>query len=94
MVATPAPQVDFLPFLTHVYFRPLTIFVAPGREQLAPGSGAVEAEVEAEVELTANASTKTVDAEIVANRFTRFLTPGNNLVAKEGAGGLFVKFDD
>ena len=90
MVATPAPQVDFLPFLTQVYFRPLTIFVAPGREQLAPGFGAVEAEVE----LTANASTKTVDAEIVANRFTRFLNPGNNLVAKEGAGGLFVKFDD
>ena len=65
MVATPAPQVDFLPFLTHVYFRPLTIFVAPAFEQLAPGFGAVEAEVE----LTANASTKTVDAEIVANRF-------------------------
>ena len=90
MVATPAPQVDFLPFLTHVNFRPLTIFVAPAGEQLAPGLGAVEAEVE----LTANASTKTVDAEIVANRFTRFLTPRNNLVAKEGAGGLFVKFDD
>jgi hypothetical protein len=35
-----------------------------------------------------------VDAEIVANRFTRFLTPRNKLVAKEGAGGLFVKFDD
>ncbi|MFM8852841.1 MAG: NAD-binding protein, partial [Acidimicrobiaceae bacterium] len=28
--------------------------------------------VEAEVELTASASTKTVDAEIVANRFKRF----------------------
>ena len=70
--------------------RPFTIFVAPGREQLAPGLGATDAEVEP----TASASTKTVDAEIVANRFTRFLTPGNNLVAKEGAGGLFVKFDD
>ena len=69
MVATPAPQVDFLPFLTHVYFRPLTIFVAPAGEQLAPGLGAVEAEVE----LTANASTKTVDAEIVANRFKKCL---------------------
>ena len=69
MVATPAPQVDFLPFLTHVYFRPWAIFVAPGREQLAPGFGAVEAEVE----LTANASTKTVDAEIVANRFKKCL---------------------
>ena len=90
MVATPAPQVDFLPFLTHVYFRPLTIFVAPAGEQLAPGFGAVDAEVE----LTANASTKTVDAEIMANRFTIFLNPGNNLVAKEGAGGLFIKFDD
>ena len=56
-----------------MYFRPLTIFVAPGREQLAPGFGAVEAEVEAEVELTANASTKTVDAEIVANRFKKCL---------------------
>ena len=52
-----------------MYFRPLTIFVAPGREQLAPGFGAVEAEVE----LTANASTKTVDAEIVANRFKKCL---------------------
>ena len=90
MVATPAPQVDFLPFLTHVYFRPLTIFVAPAGEQLAPGFGATDAEVEP----TASASTKTVDAEIVANRFTRFLTPGNNLVAKEGAGGFFIKFDD
>lgn len=69
MVATPARQVDFLPFLTQVYFRPLTIFVAPAGEQLAPGFGAVEAEDE----LTASASTKTVDAEIVANRFTRFL---------------------
>ena len=69
MAATPAPQVDFLPFLTQVYFRPLTIFVAPAFEQLAPGFGAVEAEVE----LTANASTKTVDAEIVASRFKRCL---------------------
>ena len=49
----------------HVYFKPLTIFVAPAGEQLAPGFGAVEAEVE----LTASVSTKTVDAEIVANRF-------------------------
>ena len=65
MVATPAPQVEFLPFLTQVYFRPLTIFVAPGREQLAPGFGAVEAEVE----LTANASTKIVEAEIVESIF-------------------------
>jgi hypothetical protein len=70
--------------------RPFTIFVAPAGEQLAPGFGAVDAEVE----LTANASTKTVDAKIVANRFTRFLNPGNNLVAKESAGGFFVKFDD
>ena len=69
MAATPAPQVDFLPFLTQVYFRPLTIFVAPAFEQLAPGFGAVEAEVE----LTANASTKMVDAEIVASRFKRCL---------------------
>jgi len=68
VVATPAPQVDFLPILTHVYFRPLTIFVAPAGEQLAPGFGAVEAEDE----LTASASTKTVDAKIVANHFTRF----------------------
>ena len=69
LFATPAPQVDFLPFLTQVYFRPLTIFVAPAFEQLAPGFGAVEAEVE----LTANASTKMVDAEIVASRFKRCL---------------------
>ena len=48
-----------------MYFKPLTIFDAPAFEQLAPGFGAVEAEVE----LTANASTKTVDAKIVANRF-------------------------
>lgn len=89
MVATPAPQVDFLPFFTQVNLRPLTIFVAPAGEQLAPGFGATDAEVEP----TASASTKTVDDEIVANRFTRFLTPGNDLVAKEGAGGLFVKFD-
>lgn len=68
-MAIPAPQVDFLPFLTQVNFRPLTIFVAPAGEQLAPGFGAVDAEVE----LTASASTKTVEAEIVASRFKRYL---------------------
>ena len=52
-----------------VNFRPLTIFVVPAGEQLAPGFGAVDAEVE----LTASASTKTVDAEIVASRFKRCL---------------------
>ena len=52
-----------------MYFRLLTIFVAPAGEQLEPGFGAVDAEVE----LTANASTKTVDAEIVASRFKRCL---------------------
>ena len=60
---------DFLPFLTQVYFKPLTIFVEPAGEQLAPGLGAVEAEVEP----TASASTKTVEAENVANRFNRCL---------------------
>ena len=69
MFETLAPQVDFLPFLTQVNFRPLTIFVVPAGEQLAPGFGAVVAEVE----LTASASTKTVDAKIVANRFKRCL---------------------
>jgi len=43
--------------------------VAPVGEQLAPGFGAVDAEVE----LTASASTKTVEAEIVASRFKRYL---------------------
>ena len=66
MVATPAPQVDFLPFLTQVYFSPLTIFVAPAFEQLEPGFGATDAEVEP----TASASTKTVAAEIVESVFT------------------------
>ena len=66
-----APQVDFLPFLTQVNFSPLTIFMAPAGEQLKPGFGAVDAEVE----LTASASTKTVEAEIVASRFKRCLPP-------------------
>ena len=69
VAATPAPQVDFFPFLTQVYFKPFTIFVAPTGEQIAPGFGGVNAEVE----LTVSASTKTLDAEIVANRFKRCL---------------------
>ena len=68
-MATPAPQVDFLRYMTQVNFKPFTIFVAPAREQIAPGIGAVDAEVE----LTASASTKTVEAEIVASRFKRYL---------------------
>jgi len=60
-----APHVDFLPFLTQVYFNPLTVFVAPAGEQLEPGLS----ETDAEVELAASASTKTVEAEIVASLF-------------------------
>ena len=54
-----------MPFLVQVYFRPLTVFVAPAGEQLEPGFGATEAEVEP----TASASTKTVAAEIVESVF-------------------------
>jgi len=60
-----APQVDFLPFLTQVYFNPLTVFVAPAGEQLEPGLS----ETDAEVELAASAITKMVEAEIVKSLF-------------------------
>ena len=60
-----APQVDFLPFLTQVYFNPLTIFVAPDGEQLEPGLN----ETDADVELAASAITKMVEAEIVKSLF-------------------------
>ena len=60
-----APQVDFLPFLTQVYFNPLTIFVAPAGEQLEPGLS----ETDADVELAASAITKMVEAEIVKSLF-------------------------
>ena len=60
-----APQVDFLPFLTQVYFNPLTIFVAPAGEQLEPDLS----ETDADVELAASAITKMVEAEIVKSLF-------------------------
>lgn len=58
-----------MPFLVQVYFRPLTVFVAPAGEQLEPGFGATEAEVEP----TASAITKTVAAEIEDSVFMTWL---------------------
>ena len=59
------PQVNFLPFLTQVYFNSLTVFVAPAGEQLEPGLS----ETDADVEPAASARTKMVEAEIEKSLF-------------------------
>ena len=64
-----AVHVDFLPFLTHVYFTPLTVRDVPAGEHVAPGTGFFAAFAGMSSELTKTAA-RSVRA---TRRFTAFM---------------------
>ena len=65
---TPLFHTSFLPFLTHVYFLPAEVEVAPSFEQLAPGfTAALAAEV-----ISVNDTRSTSNFVLVLKGFSQF----------------------